>query len=163
LRLAAALAKLAAMPQLTRAFIKISFLYLVTALLVGLLLALRQQVALPGWLTMAGPVYFHLFLVGWLTQLIFGTIHWLFPSADPPRPERERRLGWAALVLLNAGLLLRVVAEPAATLQPGSVWGWLLVVSATSQWLGGMAYVIVVWPRSRERARKRRSRRQETA
>ena len=157
------MAKLARMPRLTRAFIRISFLYLVAALLWGLLLALGQQVAVPGWLTAAGPVYFHLFLVGWLTQLIFGTIHWLFPSADPPRPELEMWLGWAALILLNTGLLLRVVAEPSATLQPGSIWGWLLVASAICQWLGGISYVVVVWPRSRERARKRPSGRQETA
>ncbi|MDT8306547.1 MAG: hypothetical protein RRC07_11480 [Anaerolineae bacterium] len=149
------------MPQLTRAFIKISFIYLLAALLLGLLLALRQLVSLPAFLTAAGPVYFHLFLVGWLTQLIFGTIYWLFPAANPPRPRAEKWLGWTALILLNAGLLLRVVAEPLATLRPGTFWGWLLVVSAVCQWLGGFAYVAVVWPRSRERTRKRRRRSQE--
>lgn len=154
---------LAHMPQLTRSFIKISFIYLVAALLLGLLLALRQFVSLPAFLTAAGPVYFHLFLVGWLTQLIFGTIHWLFPAANPPRPQAEKWLGWTALVLLNAGLLLRVVAEPPATLRPGTIWGWLLVISAICQWLGGIVYVVAVWPRSRKRARKRRSRTREAA
>lgn len=149
------------MPQLTRTFVRISFLYLLAALLLGLLLALRPAVSLPAFLAASGPVYFHLFLVGWLTQLIFGTIHWLFPGEAPPRPALEQRLGWFSLVLLNAGLLLRVVAEPSATLHPGTIWGWLLVVSAACQWLGGLAYVAVVWPRSRERTRKRRRPKQE--
>lgn len=147
------------MPPLTRWFIKAAFLYLVAALLLGFLLALRPVVALPLWLTGVGPVYFHLFLVGWLTQLIFGTIFWLFPPADPPRPQLEAWLGWASLVLLNAGLLLRVAGEPAVALRPGSGWGWLLVASGILQWLGGLAYVVLVWPRARERARQRVRRR----
>jgi hypothetical protein len=153
--------KLQRMPRLTRWFIKIAFLYLVAALLLGLFLALRPLVALPLWLTAVGPVYFHLFLVGWLTQLIFGTIYWLFPPAAAPRPQLEAWLGWSALALLNAGLLLRVGGEPLVALRPGSGYGWLLVISAVFQWLGGVAYVALVWPRSRERARK--PRRQEGA
>lgn len=154
------------MPQLTRWFIKISFLYLAAALLLGFLLALRPLLALPLWLAGVGPVYFHLFLVGWLTQLIFGTIFWLFPPADPPRPRLESWLGWTALFLLNVGLLSRVVGEPAIALRPGSGWGWLLVASGILQWLGGLAYVVMVWPRARERSRQRARRgpqRQEQA
>jgi hypothetical protein len=141
------------MPLLTRWFIRISFLYLIVALLLGFLLSLRPLFPLPPVLTATVPGYFHLFLVGWLTQLIFGTVFWLFPPADPPRPELEARLGWGVLVLLNAGLLLRVLGEPVVALQPGSAWGWLLVVSAVCQWVAGLAYVTLVWPRARERAR----------
>ncbi|NLF66255.1 MAG: hypothetical protein GX579_16815 [Chloroflexi bacterium] len=150
------------MPPLTRWFIRIAFLYLVVGLLLGLLLALRPILPLPPFLTGTIPVYFHLFLVGWLTQLIFGTVFWLFPPAEPPRPELEARLGWSALLLLNAGLLFRVVGEPAVALRPGSPWGWLLVISAICQWVGGLAYVILVWPRARERARAK-GRREEAA
>lgn len=146
------------MPPLTRWFIRVSFLYLVVALLLGFLLALRPLLPLPPIVSATMPVYFHLFLVGWLTQLIFGTVFWLFPPADPPRPELETWLGWSALALLNAGLLLRVLGEPAVALQPGSPWGWLLVISAILQWLGGLAYVVLVWPRARERAKGGRRR-----
>ena len=141
------------MPRLTRWFIKIAMLYLLAALLLGAGLALRAPLGLPSFLLRLGPVYFHLFLVGWVTQLIFGTVHWLFPGARAARAQ-SATLGWVTLVLLNAGLLLRVVAEPAGAGQTGGVWGWLLVLSASLQWAAGLAFVVFVWPRTRERKRR---------
>lgn len=142
------------MPTLTRWFIKIAMLYLLAALLLGAGLALRAPLGLPGFFLRLGPVYFHLFLLGWVTQLIFGTVHWLFPGARSARAQTAT-LGWVTLLLLNVGLLLRVVAEPLSIPGP-NVWGWLLVLSALLQWLGGLAFVVFVWPRTRERRRRRR-------
>jgi len=62
------------MPTLTRLYVKTSLVYLVVALLFALLLALGQAIALPPLLRFAGPVYTHLFLVGWVTQLIMGIV-----------------------------------------------------------------------------------------
>ena len=143
------------MPPLTRWFIRIAMLYLLAALLVGVLLALRSPLGLPGFFLRLGPVYFHLFLVGWVTQLIFGTVHWLFPGARTARAQTAT-LGWVTLALLNSGLLLRVLAEPLSAGQAGSFWGWLLVLSALLQWLAALAFAAFVWPRTRERRRKQR-------
>jgi heme/copper-type cytochrome/quinol oxidase subunit 1 len=45
------------------------------------------------------PAYFHLFLVGWVTQMIFGVIYWMFPiiTRTRPRGNAGRGLGqlWA--------------------------------------------------------------------
>lgn len=135
------------MPRLTRALVKASFLYLVAALFTGILLALPDT-----WPSLR-PVYFHLFLVGWISQLIFGTAFWLFPK-DREREAFHTRIGWAILVLLNVGLLLRALAEPANATQPGVLWGWLLVLSALCQWLAGVGFIIIAWPRSRQRRRR---------
>lgn len=143
------------MPTLTRWFIKIAMLYLLAALLVGSGLVLRVPLGLPSFLLRLGPVYFHLFLLGWVTQLIFGTVHWLFPGASSARAQ-STTLGWVTLILLNSGLLLRVLAEPLSAGRPGSVWGWLLVLSALLQWLAGLSFVVFVWPRTRDRKRRRR-------
>lgn len=145
------------MPLLTRWAIRLSFLYLPLALVVGLLVALRPLLSLPSLVGRLGPVYFHLFLVGWVTQLVVGVVYWLFPT--PPEDGRsswQLPLGWATLLLLNSGLLLRVIAEPLGTGRPDTVWGWLLVVSALLQWLGGLAFVAMVWPRTWDRKAKRR-------
>lgn len=143
------------MPLLTRAFIRTSFVYLIAGLLVGIPIALRSAFRLPPIVNTLSPVYFHLFLVGWVTQLIFGVVNWLFPKADPARPFEER-FGWATLILLNSGLLLRAVAEPLNGLEPGSFWGWLLVTSALLQWLAAFSFVAMVWPRVYPRRRRRR-------
>lgn len=148
-------AKVNVVPRLTRTFIRTSFLYLLAGLLVGILIAWRSTFRLPPIVNTLSPVYFHLFLVGWVTQLIFGVINWLFPKADPERPWEER-FGWAALILINSGLLLRAIAEPLNGLAPGTFWGWLLVASSLLQWFAALSFVAMVWPRVYVRKRRRR-------
>jgi heme/copper-type cytochrome/quinol oxidase subunit 1 len=135
-------------PTLTRWFIKAGLLYFVAALLLSLL---RQA---PGsseqsWLRAAGPTYLHILVVGWLTQLIFGVAFWLFPRYSAALPRGSEALGWASFILLNLGLLLRIVGEPWLAL--GGNTGSLLVASAVAQLLGGWAFVANTWPRIKER------------
>jgi hypothetical protein len=139
------------MPGLTRWFIKAALVYLVAALLIGLALAAGRLWTLSPFLGALGPVYFHLFLVGWVTQLIFGVVFWMFPKYSRERPRANESLGWAIFGLLNAGLLLRVVAEPLNTLNPGDSWGWVLAVSALVQWVAGLLFVANTWGRVKER------------
>ncbi|MCI0393752.1 MAG: cbb3-type cytochrome c oxidase subunit I [Chloroflexi bacterium] len=135
------------MPTLTRWYVKSALAYLVAALLVGAMLAARSVWLLPAFLGGFGPVYFHLFMVGWVTQLIFGIVFWLFPKFSKEQPRGREWLGWAVFGLLNAGLLLRVISEPANAQAPGGVWGWLLLLSAGLQWLAGLGFVANTWPR----------------
>jgi hypothetical protein len=135
------------MPPLARLFIKTALAYFVLALLVGLLLAVTAWLNLPSRAPALNPVYFHLFMLGWVTQLIAGVAYWMFPKFSRERPRGSEHLAWSTYLLLNAGLLLRVVAEPAHTISASSVWGVLLGVSALLQWLGGAAFVANTWPR----------------
>lgn len=141
------------MPALTRWFIKSALVYLAAALLLALVLALPSSVSLPDFVRFMNPAYFHLFLVGWVTQMIFGVIYWMFPIITRARPRGNARLGWACYVLLNVGLLLRVAAEPLTSLRPETGIGWLLAVSALSQWLAAVLFVVLAWPRVKERYR----------
>ncbi len=138
------------MPPLTRWFIKTSFLYLSLALIAGLLLAIQPvlNLNLPGGIF---PVYIHLLAFGWLTQLIFGVIFWMFPKYSMERPHRSERLGWWTYVLLNLGLFLRAITEPIQTVQPNPISGWGLVISAILQLCAGLAFVVNTWGRVRER------------
>jgi hypothetical protein len=54
------------------------------------------------------------------------------------------------------GLLLRVVGEPLIAQQPGTVWGWLLVISAVLQWGAGLCFSANTWPRVKPGPRHRR-------
>jgi hypothetical protein len=139
------------MPTLTRWFIRTSLIYFVAALVVGIALMLQAGLGLSIPIAALGPVYFHLFMVGWVAQLIFGVIFWMFPKFSREKPRGSERLGWATYVLLNAGLLLRVVGEPLHSARPELGWGWLLAVSAVAQWLAGMAFVANTWGRVKEK------------
>lgn len=135
------------MPIITRTFIKTALAYFVLALAVGLLLALRPLVNLPRWMAGLTPVYFHLFMVGWVTELIIGVAYWMFPKFSQESPRGWDGLAWAVYGLLNVGLLTRMVAEPAQSVITGAWPGWLLVVSALAQWLAALLFVANTWPR----------------
>jgi hypothetical protein len=132
------------MPTLTRWFVKTSLAYFVLALLVGILLTFDSVGGL-------FPVYLHLLVFGWLTQLIFGIVFWMFPKFSREKPHRSEGLGWVTYIFLNSGLILRALAEPLQTKQPAPLWGWLLVISAVMQWLSGLAFVVNTWGRVKER------------
>jgi hypothetical protein len=138
------------MPPLTRWFVKSSFIYLILALIAGLLLIMQSALK---WNMQAGlfPVYIHLFVVGWLTQLIFGVVYWMFPKYSSEKPRGSEAFGWWTYVLLNLGLVLRVIVEPFQSVQPNPVSGWTLVAAAVIQFLAGLAFVINSWGRVKEK------------
>lgn len=135
------------MPTLTRWFIKTALIYLAAALLLGAGLALRPLGLALDWLGAFGPVYFHLFMFGWLTQLIFGVAHWMFPKASLEQPRGDERLMWGVYGLLNVGLLLRAVSEPFVAAHVA--FGWLLAAAALLQWLAGLGAAWNLWGRVR--------------
>jgi hypothetical protein len=130
------------MPTEARWFIKTSLLYLVLALLTGLALTLPAARSLAAALY---PTYLHLFTVGWLTQLIVGVAFWLFPRYRRDRLFGHRWLMWATYGLLNTGLILRAATEPFPETTASHRWG--LTLSALLQWLGGVLFVVYIWPR----------------
>lgn len=132
------------MPLITRIFIKTGMVCLALALALGIALAFGVTNGL-------FPVYIHLLVFGWLTQLIFGVVFWMFPKYSTEKPRGSETLGWWTYALLNSGLLLRVIAEPMQATQPGTISGWLLVLSAIIQFLAGLAFVINTWGRVKEK------------
>ncbi len=139
------------MPPITRRFIKTGLVFFVLSMIAGVLAAARPVFALPAIVGALTPIYFHLFMVGWVLQLIMGIAYWMFPKYSKERPRGYDELMWAAYWLLNGGLVLRIVAEPMVTTRPAPLWGWLLVVSAVSQWLAALAFTANMWPRVKEK------------
>lgn len=135
------------MPLLTRWFLKAALVYLILALCAGMLLVLPNTSPIAG----AFPVYFHLLTFGWLTQLIFGIALWMFPKYMPDKPRGHEWLGWSTFILLNIGLILRVIFEPMNALASSTFSGWMLVIAALFQWLSGVTFVTNTWKRVRER------------
>lgn len=139
------------MPTLSRMLIKTGLLYFVIALLAGLLVAAQPVLNLPPSIGVLRPVYLHLLMVGWVTQLIIGVVFWMFPKESKTRPRGNERLGWAVYALLNAGLLLRAVGEPLVALKPELGAGWLLALAAALQLVAGWSFIFNTWNRVKER------------
>lgn len=137
------------MPAVTRWCIKSGMLCLMAGLLGLALLAARPVTGGPAWLGALWPTLLHLLVVGWLTQLIFGVAHWMFPRHSADAPRGNERLMWAAWVALNAGLLLRVVGEPRAVL--GHDAAALLLLSAVLQLGAAALFTANIWPRVKAR------------
>lgn len=137
------------MPAVTRWFIKSSLIYLAAALAIAVWLAGQPlgTEAVPG----LSAVFFHFFMVGWVTQMILGVGYWFFPKYSPEQPRRSERLGWAVFWLLNVGLLMRGLSEPLFSMNGATTWGMVLIVSAVLQWLAGLLFVINTWSRIKER------------
>ncbi|MFQ6674391.1 MAG: hypothetical protein ACE5GH_06365 [Fidelibacterota bacterium] len=135
------------MPILTRWFIKLGLVYLVVSMATGVLLASQSFLNLTTSVLALVHVFLHLFMVGWVTQLIFGVAYWMFPGLTRENPRGSQFLGWISLVALNGGLVLRAVAEPLHDLGFPGPWDGLMVLSAFSQWLAALAFVLNTWPR----------------
>ena len=132
------------MPLLTRTFIKTAMVCFTLALALGILLALGVTNGL-------FPIYIHLLVFGWLTQLIFGVVFWMFPKYSADKPRGSETFGWWTYVLLNIGLLMRAIAEPIQSTQPNPFSGWMLVLSAVLQFLAGLFFVVNTWERVKEK------------
>lgn len=129
------------MPTVTRWSIKIAFAWAAFGVIIGVLLVWPGAPALPY------PTYLHLLTVGWISNLIFGVAHWMFPRASVEHPRGDARLAWGGWGALNAGLILRVIGEAARPSTPGT---WLLL-AAVLQLTGVWLWVVHLWPRVKVR------------
>jgi hypothetical protein len=139
------------MPRLTRAYLKAALAWLVVALAASALLALAPLLGAPAEWAALAPTALHLFTVGWLTQLIFGVVYWMFPKPAPVQAEWHRRAGWATWLVLNAGLAARALGEPALALGGGTAAMALVGAAALLQLAAGWLFVATTWPRVRLR------------
>ncbi|MCU0498917.1 MAG: cbb3-type cytochrome c oxidase subunit I [Anaerolineae bacterium] len=139
------------MPTLSRWFIKTGLIYLMIALLVGAVLLMQPVMGWSSQWQALRPVYLHLIFIGWVTQVIMGVGYWMFPKYSPKHPRGDLRLGWAVFILLNLGLILRSIAEPAAILAPQAGLGGLLGIAAVCLVFAGWGFAVNTWGRIKER------------
>ncbi|MCL6541346.1 MAG: cbb3-type cytochrome c oxidase subunit I [Roseiflexus sp.] len=146
------------MPRQARVYIKTAFVQLLISLFVGALLLINAGLRWQSGLNVLLPVYYHLLMVGWATQLIGGVALWMFPVHSRERPRGDERLGWIAYGALNGGLLIRAIAEPIHTLEPRDWSAWGLVVAALLQVCAVWLLVVILWSRVKGRSETRRPR-----
>lgn len=148
------------MPLISRTFIKSGMIYFLLSMIAGVLLELGQ-VGIPALL----PLFWHMLTLGWITQIIFGVSLWMYPGRKREEGFRAQKWNWLNFYSLNAGLLLRIIAEPQVMGNEGGPWDVLLVFSAVLQLTAGIFYLVEIWPRvqSKKERRKRRRNKRKTS
>jgi len=138
------------MPHESRLFVKTSLVALALAFGWGAVMAVGESLGVP--FPAAWPVeHAHLAFVGWLVNLVLGIALWMLPLDRARYPETSGRyprgMPYAIWGLLNGGLLLRIVAEPA--LASGPVARAALAAGSIAQVLAVVAFAVVAWHRVR--------------
>lgn len=139
------------MPKISRWFIKTGIIYF----LIGILLSIVTELPGIGAGSLLLPVYWHMIVIGWLTQIIMGVSIWMFPRKDRSKKKRESAFSWTSYWLLNSGLLLRFLTEPFLPLfQQSAFLNVALILSSLLQIAGIASYIIEIWPRLQARKNK---------
>lgn len=129
------------MPRLSVLYLRAALLYLLAGFTLGGLLLANKGVplhpAIWSWL----PAHIEFLLLGWMVQLAFGVAYWILPRFGRGPRRGEVRLAWAALVLINLGIL----AVGLAGFFPG--WSWLAPAGRIAEGLAVLAFALHAWPR----------------
>lgn len=141
--------------------VRASLLWLVLGFTLGALM-LSDALAPGDWRLWFAPTHGHILFVGWFLQFAVGVAYWLLPRKRTPRQP----LGYhepsatTAFALLNSGLLLRVIAEPAGRAgNGGNLVDIALACSAVLQLAAIVIIVAQIWPRVVSRRQGRHARR----
>ena len=143
------------MPRITRWFIKSGIIYL----FLGILLAFLSELPFIQSGSLLLPVYWHMIVIGWVTQVIMGVSIWMFPRKRRDRKKTETFFSVASFFSLNAGLLIRFLCEPFIPFfaeNPLAIF--VISLSIILQLIGVLFYVAEIWPRVQsKKKRKKRS------
>ena len=133
------------MPTIARLLIKTALIWLILGLFLGVYLfsSLAGRLAV-----ILLPVFYHMIILGWVTQLIFGVAYWFFPKYSKDHPRGYEKLIWISYFALNSGLILRAIGEPMAALSNSQYSEPILLLSILLQWFAALAFVINTWKRT---------------
>lgn len=87
------------------------------------------------------PLHAELLTVGWTVQLAFGVAYWILPRFRSGRERGREELGWAAFVLVNAGVVLVGIGRSVAGAE-----SWALA-GRSAEALAVLAFAAQAWPR----------------
>jgi hypothetical protein len=135
-------------PPLIRRYIKTSFVFLVTGLLLGGYIVVAQFVLgrYPSRLLVTAHV--HLLLVGFMLMIVMGVATWMFrvlPATTRYRPELAEAVYWVMTLATSVRALSEILlgATGARALSP------LIALGGLGQIAGAALFVLNMWWRVR--------------
>lgn len=129
------------MPKLSVWAIRAALVYLFAGFSFGMLMLANKGVLISPQLWILLRAHMEFLLVGWTAQLALGVAFWILPRLSTvPGSQGERgneKLAWAALILLNLGVIL------------ASLGGAALLAGRVCQVLGAVLFAAHAWVRVR--------------
>ena len=133
------------MTRVPRWFLKSGFIWFVVGGgLGGLFLILKAFGWWPQWRLFI-TAHAHIMFVGFITHLIMGVSDWMFPRPKQTRYSERRAI--LSLVLLDAGLVLRIIFEPWLGLRTALFLQLMLALSGILQFAAIAIFVYNMWDR----------------
>ena len=137
------------MPPLIRRYIKTSFAFLITGLILGGYLTVGQFLLGTYPPRLVTTAHVHLLLVGFMLMMVMGVATWMFPR--PARDDARYRpeLAEAVYWVMTVATALRAIAELLAGWSAAPILRVLVAAGGLGQLLGAALFVVNMWTRVR--------------
>ena len=137
------------MPPLVRRYIKTSFVFLLTGLMLGSWIIVGQFVfgAFPSRLFITAHA--HLLLVGFMLMIVMGVATWMFPRPARDNARYRPELAEAVYWIMTAATALRATAEMAGAFTSAPGLRLAIAAGGLGQFLGTALFVVNMWSRVR--------------
>jgi cbb3-type cytochrome oxidase subunit 1 len=129
------------MPRLTVWYIRSSLLYLMLGFTLGTLMLFNKGFLIDPRIWRLLPTHIEALLFGWTLQLVIGMGFWILPRFSKPPIRGNEMLAWGAFLLINAGIILIVIASFT------SAFSFLTLTGRVAEALGVLAFAAHAFPR----------------
>lgn len=128
------------MPRLSLWFLRLAMIDLLLGFTLGAFILAAKALPTWGWAWVLLPLHIELLLYGWLLQLAMGVAFWILPRFARAPKRGNEYLAWAALGLVNTGLLVALAA---------SLFAWHLARpwSVVLEAAAALSFALHAWPR----------------
>ncbi len=137
------------MTPLIRRYIKTSFVFLVTGLVLGAYLIVAQFLfdAYPPRLLVT--THAHLLLVGFMLMIVMGVATWMFPRPARDDPRYRPELAEAVYWVMTLATALRAGAEIVVAWTGAPGLRWPIALGGVGQLAAALLFVLNMWWRVR--------------
>jgi hypothetical protein len=127
------------LPRLSCWFVRLALLYLAAGFTLGAFMLANKGESFAPVMWSLLPAHMELLLVGWFLQLALGVAYWILPRMAGSSRGNES-LTWLALILLNLGIILVIIASVVSF--PG-----LTIIGRMAEVGGVLAFMFATWKR----------------
>ena len=137
------------MTPLVRRYIKTSFVFLLSRLLLGAYVVVAQFLLDASPPRLLITAHAHLLLVGFMLMMVMGVATWMFPRLAREDSRYRPELAEAVYWVMTAATAIRAAAEIGVALAGALGLRWLIALGGLGQLAGAALFVLNMWWRVR--------------